>query len=610
MFDLLKLLNFGKLIVMFRFLKKYWQEICVVALAAGFFAATGFFVHANFTSDLPKWNSPDEAANYFFAKYYAENGELSYFEPANIVGGDVVVPRSMRSDNGTVKPVSFLGIILIYGFLAKVFSIGVLPYLTPFFAALGIIFFYLLLRRIFNRNIAFFSVFLLTGFPPYFYYSVRGFFHNILFVVLLLIGLYFLVIYGKKEKTQSDVIPVKTGIQKFFAVINWKNILFPSLAGFFMGLAVLTRASEALWLAPALFIAWIFNLKKLNFLQLLLFLSFAFVAFLPQLSWNEILYGGFFRGGYTEMNQSISNIAQNSSSAVAEVSRGNLSVITETLKKIKTDIFYFGFNPAKSRLAFENYFARMFPWLFWPAFCGLIVFLVRFFSWKKKHWVYLISFLVSAVILILYYGSWDFHDNPDPKSVTIGNSYTRYWLPVYLGLMPLAASFILRLTWAIFPENKKFPSVGGVRGGFCRSQFLINAARAILLIIYFYVSANFVFCGSEEGLAYFSVNRETSLQEYRETLALTEENSIIITRYHDKLIFPARRVAFGDLSNKELNNRYAQLLKFYPVYYFNFNLYDFALADLNKKLADSGLVLKKVKKVNSAFALYKLYPLE
>jgi 4-amino-4-deoxy-L-arabinose transferase-like glycosyltransferase len=609
---------------MLSFIKKYWQEVCVTALAAGFFAAAAFFVCANFTSDLPKWNSPDEASNYFFTRYYVENGELSYFEKTNVAGGDIVVTRSMRSDNAMVKPVSFLGIILIYGFLAKIFSLSILPYLTPFFAGLGIFFFYLFLRKIFNRDIAFFSCFMLAGFPPYFYYSVRGFFHNILFVVLLIIGLYFMLVKKKKEQMSTTVIPANDdlfaggrGFRKFFSVIDWRNILFPSLSGFFIGLAVLTRASEVLWLAPALFIIWIFNIKKFNFLQLLLFLSFAFVAFSPQIYWNEILYGGFFHGGYAEINQSISSIAQNSSSVIKEVSHGNFSIIAEFLKKIKTNVFYFGFNPAKSRLVFENYFIKMFPWLFWPAFCGLIVFLVRFFSWKKRHWVYLFSFLTIAIILIFYYGSWDFHDNPDPKSVTIGNSYTRYWLPVYLGLMPLAASFILRLTWAIFPNNNELLSSGesteGWRGGIignCKNSFLINAARAVLLIIYFHVSANFLFAGSEEGLVYFSVNRETALREYQETLWLTEENSIIITRYHDKLFFPARRVAFGDLSNKELNNHYAQVVKFYPVYYFNFNLYDFALVDLNKKLSESGLILKKVEKVNSAFALYKLYLIE
>ncbi|MFA5248664.1 MAG: STT3 domain-containing protein [Patescibacteria group bacterium] len=624
---------------MVNFIKKYWQEICVVALAAGFFVAAAFFVQANSFSSLSKWNSPDEAANYFFTKNYAETGELSYFEPANLVAGDVVIPRSMRSDNGTVKPVSFLGIILIYGFLAKIFSVSVFPYLTPFFAALGIIFFYLFFRRIFDKGVAFFSVFLLAFFPPYFYYSVRGFFHNILFVVLLLIGLYFSLV-------GAGHCPVQVGEKKkFFSFdwqsINWRGFLFSSLGGFFIGLTLLTRASEALWLLSALFIAWIFNFKKVGLLKLLLFISFAAVAFLPQISWNQILYGGFTRGGYTEMNKSITSIAQNSSSVAVEVSRKNFSAVGDILKKIKTDIFYFGFNPEKSRLTFDNYFIKMFPWLFWPAIFGLIVFLVRFFSWKKRHWAYLLSFLISAIVLILYYGSWDFHDNPDPKSITIGNSYTRYWLPVYIGLMPLATSFILRLTWAIFPseEDKHRESefwlrqdlplgvpdviegenaVKSMFARFCFGQkkffsfslpsanFLIGTVRVILLIIYFYVSVMFVFGASEEGLAYFSVNRKTSLNEYQEVLDLTEENSIIITRYHDKLFFPARTVSFGDLSNKELNDRYAQLARIYPVYYFNFNLYDFALVDLNKKLSASGLFLKKIKKVNNAFALYQL----
>lgn len=51
------------------------------------------------------------------------------------------MPRSFRTDGDLVKPVSFLGLIFIYGNLAKLFGTAAIPYFTPAFAALGLVFF-------------------------------------------------------------------------------------------------------------------------------------------------------------------------------------------------------------------------------------------------------------------------------------------------------------------------------------------------------------------------------------------------------------------------------------------------------------------------------------
>ncbi|HTW96463.1 MAG TPA: hypothetical protein VMD74_02255, partial [Candidatus Methylomirabilis sp.] len=107
---------------MINFIKHYWREICVALLAAGFFAASCAFI--SFTQkDLPgKWASPDETANYVFAKLYAQTGQLTIYEKYNPFVDEIMQPRSFRSDGGFLKPVSFLGIILIYGTIAKIFS--------------------------------------------------------------------------------------------------------------------------------------------------------------------------------------------------------------------------------------------------------------------------------------------------------------------------------------------------------------------------------------------------------------------------------------------------------------------------------------------------------
>ena len=177
--------------------------IVVFLLAVAFFIGTASFNYLTQDKNYVKWSSPDETANYFFSQKLSQTGQLAFFDSAAILGDNIVIPRSFRSDEGWLKPVSFLGIILIYGFIASIFSIAVIPYLTPFFASLGIIIFYFLVKSIFkNSRVALLSAFLLATFPVYIYYSARSMFHNILFVVLLLLGAYLsvLALGTKKEK--------------------------------------------------------------------------------------------------------------------------------------------------------------------------------------------------------------------------------------------------------------------------------------------------------------------------------------------------------------------------------------------------------------------------
>ena len=76
----------------------------------------------------------------------------------------------------------------------------------------------------------------------------------------------------------------------------------------------------------------------------------------------------------------------------------------------------------------------------------LLVFNIR--KPRKKYFAYFSVFAVLSLILIFYYGSWQFNDNPDPNRFTIGNSYTRYWLPIYLMMMPIAALAIVKFSQA------------------------------------------------------------------------------------------------------------------------------------------------------------------
>jgi len=574
-------------------LRKPSNWLIVGLLALIFFVLTSSFNYLTQDENYTKWSSPDETANYFFTKSFATSGELSFFDEANLVSDDWVTPRSMRSDDGSVKPVSFLGIILIYGIIAAGFGVGVIPFLTPLFAALGIVIFYGLTKRLFGERVGLWSSFLLAFFPVYIYYTVRSLFHNVLFIVLLIAGLYlFLAALGPKRALAKKRLK-----SEFF---------FAFLSGFLIGLALITRTSEVLWLAPALFLIWIFYARRFGLTKLILFGSGIVAGLLPVAYYNQILYNSFFHGGYAEMNRTLDDLTKKSGELLRSTWAGQFYFYRDYLVALFRNVFYFGFNYEQSIFTAHNYIVKMFPALFYSGLAGLVVLIgqnVRRF--RKKYLVYVLAGLVSGIFLIFYYGSWKFNDNPDLTRFTIGNSYTRYWLPIYLWLMPLAALAIVQVTQAALTWPVKIKEAS--QEVWQRARRLIASGLQVLLIAtWAALSLLFVLYGSEEGLAYLYYNNKYERVNMTEVLALTEPEAIIITRYHDKFLFPERRVLIGSLPDDGVLTAATKLLKYYPVYYYNFYLNDAAVSYLNNgKLNEYQIEIKLMRK-KEKFGLYQL----
>jgi len=578
-----------------RFFYKYWRVILLVFVCILFFVGTASYNYINQEDGFVKWGSPDETANYTFAKLYGQEGRFTIYERYNLFTKDIMHPRSFRSDFGFLEPMSFIGLPLIYGKIVSFTTYKILPFLTPVFASFGLIFFYLLIKKLFSRNIAIISALLLASFPPFLYYTVRGMIHNVLFVSLLIAGLYFAVAMNLKKKKKKN---------------DWLSWIYAGLAGSLIGLAIITRTSELLWIAPLLFLLWLFNIKKTSITKLIIFISFLFVSILPALFYNKVLYGSFVSGGYPEMNQSIVNITEASTDLVKSTVKFNFSFHNDLVKKIRDNVFVFGFDFRQSIKMGYYYFADMFYWIFWPAILGGVLWIMDFKKRKKKHWVYLFSYLIISLILIFYYGSWEFHDNPDPKSFTIGNSYTRYWLPIYLGALPFVSLFIIRFTNALKSLFKFFIINKDDDKKFCSSKinkklFIFSTRLAIISIIYF-ISINFVLVGSEEGLATSHIKYMEAKKEWEKALSLTENNSVIITQYHDKIFFPERKVIVGLFNNDLMIAEYANIVDLLPTYYYNFTFPEKDINYLNNsRLKKFDLQIEEVEKIGD-LSLYKL----
>lgn len=574
--------------------KKNLNLILVCFLAAIFFILCASFNYLSQDQDFTKWSSPDETANYFFAKRLSQQGNLSFFDSANLISEGWTIPRSVRSDEGWTKPVSFLGIILIYGSLGAIFGLALIPFLTPLFAALGIIVFYLIIKRLFSDRVALWSAVLLASFPVYIYYSARSMFHNVLFVVLCLFAWYFLLLSASRS-----TVSVKTTAW-FLNKEIWLSLVLAFIGGIFFGLAAITRTSEVLWLLPVVGLIILVYRRHLR-LSAWLLSGLGFIApLIPVAYYNQLLYGAFWRGGYNEMNRSVDSILNNSSDLWRFAWLGKFDYYWSYLTNIFHQVFYFGFKYEKSLIAFSHYVVEMFPLLFGVSLLGLTILIVRiiWFS-EKKYLTYLVTLFLLSVYLIFYYGSWQFNDNPDITRFTIGNSYTRYWLPIYLGLMPLASLAIVRVTESL-PWHKSQNTVSWRR-------LVAPGLQATAILIIAIWSLLFVFSGSEEGLLYIYYNNLEERRGVEQVWSLTENESIVITRYHDKFLWPERRVIMGTLPNNEINQVIKRLVAYYPLYYYNFYLNEADVAYLNsRKLATDNLRLIFIKRIGAKFALYRI----
>lgn len=570
-----------------------FRVLTLAVLALIFFFGTASFNYYTQRGGFIKWLSPDETANYYFSKLYAEEGKLSSLEPMNVFSSDIIHPRSFRSDAGTLKPMSFLGMTLIYGKIGSVISARAIPYLTPFFGALGIILFYFLIKEIFGPSIALISAGLLTFFPPYFYYASRSMFHNVLFVVLATAAAYFSVLMTKRDRIISVSSADDAELRRRAAVAKFKNFLprfiYPALAGTAFGLAAVTRTSELLWLAPVFILAWLFKLKRVGLVRLVVFLAFVGLAVTPALYWNRELYGAAIDTGYPQMNASLASLAATGSSMASATLAGNFVKLKALAKTFYQTIFFFGFDFRQSAKMLYRYFFAMFPVLFWGAVTGLAIFFVEVKRIKGKQFAFLFLWLVTSAILLFYYGSWEFHDNPDPRAATIGNSYTRYWLPIYLGAIPWLALAIVKVT--------RLAGIG----------IIVLASRIYLVAVFAVLSLLFVLYGSDEGLVPSALKLVAARAEAAKVLALTPENSVIITKYHDKYLFPERRVIYGLFDDDRMNMEYARLVNWLPLYYYNFT---FPVRDINylnnSKLAKAGLKIEMVAPIEKGLSLYRL----
>ncbi len=487
---------------------KFTRSGVAAALGVGlvFFAMTSALALGN----EKKFSSPDETANYLVIRSVAEGEGLALESPTTSAGG-IVGPRSMVKADGELLPGSFLGIVLLYGNVARIIGTWSIPYLTPLFSALALVCFYLGLQHFFRKDVALLSTVLAAVHPAFWYYTSRGMYHNALAVDFAIIGLFFLLKASASRSTRNG------------------SLLWYALSGLVLGSAVAVRTSEAAWIG-ALAVMLLVGLRKtVDWKAGFWVLSISGVLPIAVIfGINADLYGQPLSFGYsrdTITTSSVTSVAAGVGSKVADL------------------FFPFGIHPKEIITNFWNYGIRLF-WL--PSILSLFGAIMLFRrNNERAARFYFVAFCIVSAWLLAYYGSWSIQDSPDPDAVTIGTSYVRYWLPIYMLAMPFAAYAL--------------GSVAARAGRFRRSASIGLLAAVVLS------SITLAVLDKDEGLA--SMRRATI--EYKrlgqKAASVTPAGSAIITGTGDKIFFPERSVIV-DAATPQQEYELRKLLTNVPVF--------------------------------------------
>jgi len=272
---------------------KQYTNIIILALGVIFFIIYSYLAIVS----PDKFVSPDEVSNYTFTRLYSQTGELSYTEDLNYIADGIIHPRGAIFIDGKLTSIKFLGFQVMNGTLAVILP-EIIRFLTPLLAVIGALFFYLLIREMFNTRIAVLSYILLLILPTYWYWSSLSMFENVAGCTMIIISLRY-----------------------FFNLLNTNKVSDYIIFALFFGLSLFIRPDFILFSIPILSIL-LWCIKRLN----KVYIIYASLVFLisvgPFFILNNELYGSPLLTGlhiHTDISRpfllstfSISNIFANS----------------------------------------------------------------------------------------------------------------------------------------------------------------------------------------------------------------------------------------------------------------------------------------------------------
>lgn len=458
--------------------------------------------------------SPDENAAYQFTQYALHEGSMRMPQNYDEAVKTLLHPRSVVSLGDYLVPGSFLGLPITYAILSLPFLF--LPYgalmLTPCLVLVALWCWWKIVETCtHSERIAFWATIFLAFHPAFWYWSMRGMMHNVPFVCFLIFSGFFI--------TRPN--------SRFWHGVG---------AGVCLGTALWMRSVEAIWVVPLTLVITAVLWKQRSVVFFAAAFGGAMLIAGCGLYANYVTYGSWLTTGYTVERQQV-EVDVSSAPALSSVPLTPAQNIADTVLRLQPRAL------VKNILAYQ---LALFPIASTLVLCGYVVVIRRQWHVSRAWRVWICMFPVLVLGLLLMYGNWTTFDNPDPRSITIGNSHVRYWLPIVM-----------------------FGSLGA--GMVLSAQEERSRLRAWLLFVFFVAQSITVVFFTPDGvlpsrraLATFTQKREVILDN-------TPLEAIIITDRADKYIWPHRSVRVP-LRDTTTYAALPMLLSAGPVYYFGITL--------------------------------------
>lgn len=476
-----------------------WEFRFAIALSAVFVLIYGSF----YWQTWGMFNSPDENAVYVFTRHFIEEGSLTLARPDI---NEIAHPRSVNIRDGQFVPGSFIGWLLLLAYAGFLGS-WLMALLPAFVAVGGAWAFWGIVRRVFGRETAWLSLLLLLTLPAWWYYASRGFLPNVPFVSFLLMAVFTLIKTGEAKDEKG--------------IMAW---LWAAAAGFCAGLALIIRPNEIIWVLLAALL-WLPELRAIRPSRLLALVA-SVLPLVVTAYWQDQTFGRWYSTGYQ--------------SFAASVGEGAAAF------SLSSVFFPFGFHPWAALGRFLSYQIMVMPWLLVAAVLGLVA--MRVITNKTpEQKKYARMFALVFAYLLIYYGSWQFFDHPDQTRLTLGVSYGRYWLPIFV----LAVPYV----------------VMGCRALAARLRFGRWSLPLVLTLV-FTLNTLSVYAFGDENLGQLRRN----IVEYKQRQAFvferTAPNAVIISERNDKVFWPGRQVIHYQPDDYTFLADAAKILPRAPVYLF------------------------------------------
>jgi hypothetical protein len=548
--------------------KNKWWVLGLLGGVAFFVCYVWFAVVIDASRHFP---SPDEASNAFWSEVFRQDSVLWQVNPLSVVYGDVVHPRSMRAIEGMLVPGGFLGLPVLIGLVGKIWGVLMIG-VVPLFAVFGVVSFGMIVGAwVGNRRVGVIAGVLAGVHPAWWYWASRVYMPQVAAMSLAMMSVLFVVCQPMRKKMLNVV-----------------------LSAVCAGLALVVRPDVVVWFVLAAMVGMVWYRKAFFEVcwkrDLMVWIGVFVVVLVPFLVMNYATYGVVFGSGY------------GSGLEVGVVANAEAGWFEKL-------VFPLGFAP---RLAWQN--GVDFLLYLFPLWSGLVAMGVVYWAWlvfRKKGVVervkemlrgqcvydafvtWLIVMIGVGGYMVLFYGSYVLSDNTVVGAVTIGISYTRYWLLLYLlSVIPVAVMlgnmFEEGLLWHK-PRNDRI-RIGVVIG--VMVGLVISGWKAVWWAPH-WMEPSIEKLSQVEN----AVRGDAKLAE--EILVLTETGSVIVTERADKFLFPARQVIVPLRSLGTFTAVEQMLGDGVPVYYFGFSIQD----DEEVRLGD--FVLKRVK-VFGVLTLYKV----